>query len=87
MIILYYVVMQGYCPPAQAALEVYHLLSDPKTALRQPVGLEQQLLNRGLDSDVGQSMLLLLQVRLCSTQPCMPYWQSCWGMLSLRVTL
>ena len=57
--------VQGYCPPVQAALEMYRLLSEPGIDLRQPVRLENQLLKEHLDMDteVGASMLQLLQVR------------------------
>ena len=49
-------------------MELYNILSESNTDLRQPVGLEEQLLkDDALDSEVGQSMLQLLQVLL--TQP------------------
>ena len=55
--------MQGETPPLQAALDLYHILSESDTDLRQPVGLKKQLLSEySLDADVGQSMLQLLQV-------------------------
>ena len=55
--------LQGETPPLQAALDLYHILSESDTDLRQPVGLEKQLLSEySLDADVGQSMLQLLQV-------------------------
>ena len=58
--------MQGAAPPIQTALELYNVLSKSDTAsLRQPVGLEQQLLkDKEMDSEVGQSMLQLLKVLL-----------------------
>lgn len=58
--------VQGYCPPVQAALEVYQLLSEPGVDLRQPVRLEKQLLKdqTDMDTEVGASMLQLLQVQL-----------------------
>ena len=58
--------MQGYCPPVQAALEVFQLLSEPGVDLRQPVRLEKQLLKdqSNMDTEVGASMLQLLQVQL-----------------------
>lgn len=49
-------------PPVQTALDLYHILSESGTNLRQPVGLETQLLKNSLGSEVGQSMLQLLQV-------------------------
>ena len=60
-------------PKVQAALELYHILSESNTDLRQPVGLEMQLLkDEALDSEVGQSMLQLLQVSLApSPLPCL----------------
>ena len=52
-------------PKVQAALELYSILGESNIDLRQPVGLEQQLLkDEALDSEVGQSMLQLLQVPL-----------------------
>jgi hypothetical protein len=55
---------QGGVPKVQAALELYDILSESNIDLRQPVGLEEQLLKDDvLDSEVGQSMLQLLQVR------------------------
>ncbi len=54
--------LQGDMPPVQTALELYHILSESDTNLRQPIGLESQLLQNSLGSEVGQSMLQLLQV-------------------------
>jgi len=56
--------LQGFCPPVQAALDLYRMLSEPGIDLRQPVRLENQLLidNVDMDTEVGQSMLQLLQV-------------------------
>ena len=56
--------LQGSVPPVQTALELYNVLSKSDTAsLRQPVGLEQQLLtDNDMDTEVGQSMLQLLKV-------------------------
>ena len=43
---------------------MYHVLSESDTNLRQPIELENQLLKHmTMDSEVGQSMLQLLQVR------------------------
>ena len=60
-------------PKVQAALELYHILSESNTDLRQPVGLEMQLLkDEALDSEVDQSMLQLLQVSFApSPLPCL----------------
>ena len=49
-------------PPVQTALDLYHILSESDTNLRQPVALENQLLQTSMGSEVGQSMLQLLQV-------------------------
>ena len=54
-------------PPVDIALELYNILSESDTNLRQPVGLENQLLKNSLGSEVGQSILQLLQV---SPVPC-----------------
>lgn len=51
-------------------MELYSILSESNTDLRQPVGLEAQLLkDEALDSEVGQSMLQLLQVYLTWSSP------------------
>ena len=65
-------VLQGGAPKVQAALELYSILSESNIDLRQPVGLEEQLLkDEALDSEVGQSMLQLLQVPLADlVMPC-----------------
>jgi len=56
--------LQGIPPSVHTAVELYNVLSKSDTAsLRQPVGLEQQLLkDNEMDSEVGQSMLQLLKV-------------------------
>ena len=47
----------------QEALDVYHILTEGNNDLRQPVGLETQLLKESsMDSEVGMSMLQLLSV-------------------------
>ena len=57
--------MQGVPVSTGAALDLYQILSESDTNLRQPVALEKPLLNEvDVDSEVGQSMLQLLQVRL-----------------------
>ena len=54
-------------PKVHSALELYHILSESNTDLRQPVALEKQLLkDEALDSEVGQSMLQLLQVSIAT---------------------
>jgi len=51
-------------------LDLYHILSESGTDLRQPIGLKKQLLQEySLDADVGQSMLQLLQVTF-TLPPC-----------------
>ena len=56
--------LQGKIPEVQAAMDLYHILSESDTHLRQPVALESQLLaDQDMDDDVGRSMLQLLQVR------------------------
>ena len=55
--------MQGSGPSIQEALDLHFILSKSDTQLRQPVGLEEQLMSdTRLDSIVGMSMLQLLQV-------------------------
>ena len=57
--------VQGELPPVEVALDLYNILSKSDTDLRQPVGLEKQLLkDNDLDSDVAKSMLQLLKVLL-----------------------
>ena len=54
-------------PPVEMALDLFNILSESDTNLRQPVGLEDQLLQaRSIDNEVGQSMLQLLQVCHCA---------------------
>lgn len=53
----------------QSALDIYHVLTESNTDLRQPVGLESQLLKKSsMDTEVGMSMLQLLTVCCCCTQ-------------------
>ena len=60
--------MQGSSPSIQEALDLHFMLSKSDTQLRQPVGLEEQLMSdTRLDSIVGMSMLQLLQVILSSS--------------------
>ncbi|DBB14759.1 TPA: hypothetical protein ACH3X3_004373 [Trebouxia sp. C0006] len=65
-------VIGGKVPPVEMALDLFNILSESDTNLRQPVGLEDQLLQaRSIDSEVGQSMLQLLQgsARGCALVP------------------
>jgi len=51
----------------QSALDIYHVLTESNTDLRQPVGLESQLLKKSsMDTEVGMSMLQLLTVCCCT---------------------
>ncbi len=50
----------------QEAVDLYNMLSDSDTNLRQPIGMANQLFQEGMDSDVARSMLQLLQVRTAS---------------------
>ena len=55
--------LQGGCPSIQEALDMHFILSGSDTNLRQPVGLEAQLMaEASMDSLVGASMLQLLTV-------------------------
>ena len=55
--------LQGKPLAVDVVLELYQLLLEAGSQLRQPVALEEQLLkNKGWSSDVGKSMLQLLQV-------------------------
>ena len=55
--------LQGNAQSVDTALELFNLLSSSDTKLRQPIGLENQLLQDDrMDSDVSKSMLQLLQV-------------------------
>ena len=53
---------QGNTPPLQQALELHSILTQSDTNLRQPVALKEQLLLGRMGSDVGKSMLQMLQV-------------------------
>ena len=53
---------QGRNVDMQEAVDLYNILSESDTNLRQPVGMESQLKDSTMDSDVAQSMLQLLQV-------------------------
>lgn len=54
-------------PTVDETMDLYQLLLEAGSQLRQPVALEEQLLalDKGLSSDVGKSMLQLLQVKSC----------------------
>lgn len=62
--------LQGKPPAVVVVSELYQLLIEAGSRLRQPVALEEQLLkHNGLSSDVGKSMLQLLQVHNLMGQP------------------
>ena len=56
--------VQGETVDMSQILDLRHVLTESTTDLRQPIGLESQLLGRGQSSDdeVGLSMLQLLKV-------------------------
>ena len=64
--------VQGHTPPVQVALDLFNILNESDINLRQPVALEKQLLGQRMDSDVGKSMLQLLQV--CLYHTCITTW-------------
>lgn len=69
--------MQGDNPSVQEALDIYHILSEGNNDLRQPVGLETQLLkDSSMDSEVGMSMLQLLSVGAIMCCRCKSYISS-----------
>lgn len=69
------------------ALDLFNILSESDTDLRQPVGLEDQLLQaRSIDSEVGQSMLQLLQVCHCALLISNPQLLACISRLLTDVT-
>lgn len=72
-------------PSVQVALELYQVLSQSDTNLRQPVRLENQLLqDQRMDSDIGKSMLQLLQVPTsCCILPA-PLLDSLFHMVTLK---
>ena len=55
--------MQGRAPENEETVALFHLLSQANVDLRQPVSLEQQLMeDTDLDADVGLAMVSLLKV-------------------------
>ena len=57
------IALQGEKPPIARLLSLHSLLTGCTTELRQPINLEQQLLDsQGADSEVAASMVQLLQV-------------------------
>ena len=57
--------LQGEQPPVQRLLQLHNMLAGCTTELRQPINLEQQLIQTtGADSEVAASMVQLLQVLL-----------------------
>ena len=60
------IALQGEKPPIARLLSLHSLLTGCTTELRQPINLEQQLLDsQGADSEVAASMVQLLQVSPC----------------------
>ena len=55
-------IVQGNNPSLAQAVELHSILCQSDTNLRQPVALEEQLMGARMGSDVGQSMLQMLQV-------------------------
>ncbi|DBB02619.1 TPA: putative 3',5'-cyclic phosphodiesterase pde-3 [Trebouxia sp. C0006] len=53
--------IMGRAQDVQEAVDLYNMLSDSDTNLRQPIGMANQLFQEGMDSDVARSMLQLLQ--------------------------
>jgi len=57
--------LQGRTPENEETVALFHLLSQANVDLRQPVSLEQQLMeDNDLDADVGLAMVQLLKVRI-----------------------
>ncbi|KAL3135615.1 hypothetical protein ABBQ38_006096 [Trebouxia sp. C0009 RCD-2024] len=54
-------IISGNIPSLQQALELHSILTQSDTNLRQPVDLKEQLLMGRMGSDVGHSMLQMLQ--------------------------
>ncbi|KAA6423770.1 MAG: hypothetical protein FRX49_06341 [Trebouxia sp. A1-2] len=55
-------ITQATTPSVETVINLYHILSESGTHLRQPVALEEQLMkDKRMGSDVGKSMLQLLQ--------------------------
>ena len=55
--------MQGRAPENEETVALFHLLSQANVDLRQPVSLEQQLMeDNDMDADVGLAMVSLLKV-------------------------
>ena len=56
--------LQGQQPSVERLLSLHTMLTGSATELRQPINLEQQLIQTtGSDSDVAASMVQLLQVQ------------------------
>ena len=55
--------LQGRTPDNEETVALFHLLSQANVDLRQPVSLEQQLMeDNDMDADVGLAMVQLLKV-------------------------
>jgi len=66
------VTWQGETVGMPQILDLRHILTESTTDLRQPIGLERQLLesSQSTDDEVGLSMLQLLKVSPCLSTTC-----------------
>lgn len=61
--------VQGEIPSNDETVALFHLLSQANVDLRQPVSLEQQLMeDSDMEAEVGLAMVQLLKVRLLAMQ-------------------
>ena len=60
--------LQGEMPSNDETVALFHLLSQANVDLRQPISLEEQLMDDSeMEAEVGLAMVQLLKVRF---QPC-----------------
>lgn len=58
--------LQGEVPSNDETVALFHLLSQANVDLRQPISLEEQLMEDSeMDADVGLAMVQLLKVCAC----------------------
>lgn len=63
--------VQGRSPDNEETVALFHLLSQANVDLRQPVSLEQQLMeDNDMDADVGLAMVQLLKVTCLAVPMC-----------------
>lgn len=63
--------VQGRSPDNEETVALFHLLSQANVDLRQPVSLEQQLMeDNDMDADVGLAMVQLLKVTRLAVPMC-----------------